>query len=54
MSPSILYIDVVLAAPIVVIPIKDTQENWLINLGELQVHTPRIDDVYYDHFEVTL
>ena len=48
------FIDVKIKSTIVVVPIPDTKENWLVNLGDVSVVTPRIDDVYYDHFEITL
>lgn len=40
LSPSILFVDVTLKTTIIIVPIPETNENWLLNLGDVSVITP--------------
>lgn len=54
LSPSILFVDVKVKSTIVLVPIPNTNENWLLNLGDISIVTPNMQEIHYDNFEITL
>jgi len=54
LSPSILFVDVTVKSTIVLVPIPNTNENWLLNLGDISIITPKMNEIHYDNFEIKL
>ncbi|CAD8141116.1 unnamed protein product [Paramecium pentaurelia] len=54
LSPSILFVDVTVKSTIVLVPIPNTNENWLLNLGDISIVTPNMNEIHYDNFEIKL
>ncbi|CAD8058857.1 unnamed protein product [Paramecium sonneborni] len=54
LSPSILFIDVKIKSTIILVPLPNSNENWLLNIGDVSIITPKIDELHYDNFEISL